>query len=151
GVAHPAAYVDVLHGAEESICAGHCREFTAKSGDYFIGAGLAHVQVFEGDEHSRGIRSRARSPGKGTDGVDGGIGHYYSYDIDQLVAHRLKRDILCRLDVALEPACILLGKEAFWHDNIEIDVEANREDRHSKHEQGMAQNPGEASAVAAMN
>ena len=120
GATHAAADLDILHGPQEKRRAGHAGGLSAEARHHRPDGHLAHIEVFERDEHTAGVGSPAA--GKGHHAIHGRIGHDGVDEAGGFVAHGLEGDVLPGLDHARNASGVLLREEAFGHDHVQIYV-----------------------------
>src|SRR5215470_9686019 len=148
-VALPAADADVLHGVQEQIGPRLLGELDAQTGDDLVGALFALRKRLERDEHRTGVALLAA--GEAHHVVDGGIGTDDVDEVGELLAHRLEGNALVSLNEADQSSGVLLREEALGNDDIEVDIQAYRDQQNEHREHAVAQYPGQASLVAAQD
>ena len=118
----PATDPQILNGLQIGWSARHLRQFWTQPANHLVGAEAAFFERLEGDEHPPRIGRAGMAPAacEAGDAGDGRIALDDLYDFGEFLPHRLKRDILRRLDIAEQPAGILLGEKPFWHENVKI-------------------------------
>ena len=147
GVADPAADAKILHGLQEERGARHVAELAAQALDHTVDGQLALLDRLERDEHATGVRGVLVAAHEGDDVGDSRVGLHHVDEVRHLLAHGRRGDVLLGLDVADEPAGILLREEALGHDDEQVDVEGDRGQEHGERQRLVAQDPAERASV----
>src|SRR5262249_49197426 len=74
-----------------------------------------------------------------------------AHEVRELLLHRLEGNALVRLDEAADATGILLGEESLGHDDVQIDVQADRRREDQHHDHAVAQCPAERAPVPVLD
>ena len=148
-ICRPPAHANVLHRHQEQAGAGFADEFATQPAHHLIGRNFPFLERFEGHEHERAV---ALAPARVRDhGFDRRILTHDGDEVGHLEAHRLERNPLVRLDIAHQPAGVLLREEALGNDRIKVKIEADRRSQQHQHDEPVPQRPPEGDLVGAQH
>ena len=114
---------------------------------------FALLDRLQRDEHRAAVARAAETAaaGEADDGLDRGILPHDLDEVVELLLHRLERNALVAAHEADQAPGVLLREEALGHDDVEIDVEADRDGEQEHHQRRVAQRPRERLLVAAQH
>ena len=89
--------------------------------------------------------------GEAGDHVDSGIGAEHGDIFEELLAHGLEGDSLIAHGQSGDASGILQGEEALGHDDIEINIEAERGESDDQDQELVLQDPAQSAGVAGVD